>query len=417
MRDGWSRSTVGALVENLDARRVPVKKSDRRPGPYPYYGASGVVDYVDGYLFDGEFLLVAEDGENLNTRKTPVAFLASGKFWVNNHAHILRGMEDVDTRFLAYFLEATDINGYITGSAQPKLSQGNLNAIPVALPTLDEREGIVRVLRTLDDKIETNRALNETLEATCQTLFRSWFVDFDPVVAKSEGRRPPHLTDEVAALFPDRLEDSPIGPVPAGWTPRVLPECFEINPPRRLSRGEVAPYLDMKNMPTHAALPLEWAERGFGSGLRFANGDTLVARITPCLENGKTAFVKFLDDGKVGWGSTEYIVLRSRLPLPEEYSYFLARTDDFRGHSIANMTGSSGRQRVPTSCYDKYLVPSPDARVAKVFGDAASPALTQMHANILQSRTLATLRDALLPRLLSGELRVRAAEKLVEGAV
>lgn len=90
--------------------RVPVKESDRRPGPYPYYGASGIVDYVDGYLFDGEYLLVAEDGENLRTRKTPVAFLATGKFWVNNHAHVIRGNGFADTRFLMYVLSAADIS-------------------------------------------------------------------------------------------------------------------------------------------------------------------------------------------------------------------------------------------------------------------------------------------------------------------
>jgi type I restriction enzyme S subunit len=100
MAGDWRVQSLGDLTENFDSIRVPVKEADRRTGPYPYYGASGIVDYVDKYLFDGEYLLVAEDGENLRTRNTPVAFLARGRFWVNNHAHIVRGNLNADTRFL-----------------------------------------------------------------------------------------------------------------------------------------------------------------------------------------------------------------------------------------------------------------------------------------------------------------------------
>src|SRR5262249_39812035 len=125
----WARVRLGDITENLDSRRIPVREKDRRPGPYPYYGASGVGDSVDSFIFEGLHLLIAEDGENLRTRKTPVAFLANGRFWVNNHAHIVRGMNGADTRYLCYALAATDIAGYVTGSAIPKLSQAGLNAI------------------------------------------------------------------------------------------------------------------------------------------------------------------------------------------------------------------------------------------------------------------------------------------------
>ncbi|MBI4589469.1 MAG: restriction endonuclease subunit S, partial [Candidatus Rokubacteria bacterium] len=121
----WRERPLGQLTENFDGRRVPVKEADRRPGPYPYYGASGIVDYVESYLFDGEYLLIAEDGENLRTRTTPAAFLAEGKFWVNNHAHIVRGNDQADTRYLMYALQAADISGYLTGSTMPKLTQGS----------------------------------------------------------------------------------------------------------------------------------------------------------------------------------------------------------------------------------------------------------------------------------------------------
>src|SRR5712692_5249921 len=108
MAGEWTERPLGELTENLDGCRVPVKGADRQSGPFPYYGASGIVDHVDDYLFDGEYLLIAEDGENLRTRTTPVAFLARGKFWVNNHAHIVRGNAEADTRFLMYALQAAD---------------------------------------------------------------------------------------------------------------------------------------------------------------------------------------------------------------------------------------------------------------------------------------------------------------------
>ncbi|MFZ1269264.1 MAG: restriction endonuclease subunit S [Anaerolineae bacterium] len=175
----WCERPLGELAENLDSLRIPVKEADRRTGPYPYYGASGIVDYVDSFLFDGEYLLIAEDGENLRTRNTPVAFLASGRFWVNNHAHIVRGNSEADTRFLMYALTGADISGYLTGSTMPKLTQGNMNRIPILTPPLSEQRAIAHILGTLDDKIELNRRMNETLEAMARALFKSWFVHFD----------------------------------------------------------------------------------------------------------------------------------------------------------------------------------------------------------------------------------------------
>ena len=102
--DGWREQTLGEVTQNLDAERIPVRRADRRPGPYPYYGASGIIDSIDDYIFDGEYLLIAEDGENLRSRTTPIAFLASGKFWVNNHAHVVSGNHFANTRFLAYLV-------------------------------------------------------------------------------------------------------------------------------------------------------------------------------------------------------------------------------------------------------------------------------------------------------------------------
>lgn len=228
----WSVVPLGELVENYDSVRVPVKAADRMPGPYPYYGASGVVDHVDDYLFDGEYLLMAEDGENLRTRKTPVAFLATGKFWVNNHAHILKANERADTRYLMYALSRADIGAYLTGSTQPKLTQQALHRIPVPAPPVHEQRRIVRTLGMLDDKIDLNGRMNRTLESLARAIFKSWFVDFDPVRKRTEGKTgagsglPPSL----AALFPSRLVDSEFGDVPEGWQVRPLSDVLlEVN--------------------------------------------------------------------------------------------------------------------------------------------------------------------------------------------
>jgi len=289
--------------------------------------------------------------------------------------------------------------------------------LEVPLPPLPEQQAIAHILGTLDDKIELNRRMNETLEAMVRAIFKSWFVDFDPVHAKAEGRKPVGLDPATAALFPDSFQDSQLGKIPKGWSACNLPDAIAVNPPRPLRKGEVAPYVEMSNLPNHSARVVAWERRPFGSGTRFMNGDVLVARITPCLENGKTAFVDFLEDRQVAWGSTEFIILRSKPPLPAEFAYLLARTDTFREYAIQNMTGTSGRQRVPANCLDHLLIVAPAEPVAERFGEVVRPFMAAMKANDEQSRTLAAIRDALLPKLLSGEIRVKDAEKFAREAV
>lgn len=183
----------------------------------------------------------------------------------------------------------------------PYLSLTDQRRLRIDLPSLDEQRAIASVLGALDEKVELNRQMNRTLEALATAFFTSWFIDFDPVVAKGEGRAPFGMSTETAALFPATFEESALGPIPQGWLARALPEAVAINPARTLPSGTLAPYLDMANMPTDGHAPVSWALRAAGSGMRFKNGDTLVARITPCLENGKTAFVDFLDENQVGW--------------------------------------------------------------------------------------------------------------------
>ena len=151
---GWLATSLDRVAKNLDSKRIPITKSDRKAGEYPYYGASGVVDYVADYIFDGDALLVSEDGANLLARSTPIAFSVSGKFWVNNHAHILQFEDMATQKFVELYLESIPLDQYITGAAQPKLNQKALNSIPVPMPsTVSERAEVVSKIEAM--QVET----------------------------------------------------------------------------------------------------------------------------------------------------------------------------------------------------------------------------------------------------------------------
>ncbi len=324
--------------------------------------------------------------------------------------------KEIDPTFLSFLLSANIsidwLKAHAVGAVMPNLNSGVLERLPLNLPPISEQKAIAHILGTLDDKIELNQQMNRTLEGIARALFKSWFIDFDPVRAKLDGRQPAGMDAETAALFPAEFEDSAIGKIPKGWKVVPLPEAIEVNPTRSLSKGKNAPYLDMKNMPTQGHRPDGWIYREFGSGTKFIQGDTLLARITPCLENGKTAFVDFLHDGEVGWGSTEYIIFRPKAPLPVEFGYFLARSDELRNHAIVNMTGSSGRQRVPVDCFSSYLLAVPSDSIARRFGQAVVPFMKIIKANSEQNSFLISIRDVLSPNLLSGRVCICEVEEV-----
>ena len=151
--EGWEDSTLNVVAENLDSKRVPITKKDRIEGDYPYYGASGIVDYVDGYIFDEELLLVSEDGANLLARTYPIAFSASGRYWVNNHAHVLKFKDRNTQKFIEYYLNSISLAPYVSGMAQPKLNQRALNSIPVPKVTKLIAGEVVSKLEVLENEI------------------------------------------------------------------------------------------------------------------------------------------------------------------------------------------------------------------------------------------------------------------------
>ena len=171
---------LGDLLVNYDYMRKPLSSIERSEiqGCYPYYGAQGIIDHINKYNIEGKYLLIAEDGENLSSRKEPIAFFADGKYWVNNHAHIVRVNDKADINYIRYALNTMDISGYVTGSAQPKLSQGKLNKITILLPPLPTQRKIASILSAYDNLIENNRRRIKLLEQMAQNLYKEWFVRF-----------------------------------------------------------------------------------------------------------------------------------------------------------------------------------------------------------------------------------------------
>lgn len=321
-------------------------------------------------------------------------------------------------KFISHCLRLPETKEWLirhaVGATMPNLNTGILSAVPINLPPLKAQLDIATILGALDDRITLLRETNATLETIAQSLFKSWFVDFDPVRAKAEGFEPEGMDAATAGLFPDSFEESELGLVPMGWRMLPLEDAYEINPPRKLKKGKVAPYLDMARVSTQGHVVSGVVEREMGSGTKFINGDTLLARITPCLENGKSAFVDFLSVDQTGWGSTEFVVLRPRAPLPPYHGYLLARHPAFREHAIQSMSGTSGRQRVQNDVLGRYSVAVPSDEIAEAFGDVVGSAQQKVAANQEQAKTLTHLRDTLLPRLISGQLRLPEAEVMVE---
>lgn len=435
--NGWVLIHLGTVCSKIGSGATPRGGSEvyLDSGPYTLIRSQNV--YNEGFRHDGLAFIDekhARELSNVEVEKDDVLLNITGDSVarccqvdatvlparVNQHVAIIRpDPEKLNPLFLRYYLISPHMQKQLlswagSGGTRNALTKGMIESFEVLAPqNLDEQAAIGRILGTLDDKIELNRRMNETLEAMARAIFKSWFVDFDPVRAKADGRDP-GLPKPIADLFPDRFEDPELGEIPAGWELTPLPEVVEVNPPRSLRHGEIAPYLDMANMPTRGHSPDSVIIRPFGSGMRFVNGDTLVARITPCLENGKMAYVDFLEDAQVGWGSTEYLVLRPKHPLPSEFAYCLARNDEFREFAIQSMTGSSGRQRVPAESLSHFMVTSPSKQVAEAFGNIVSPLFMRARAATEEGRTLANLRDALLPKIISGELLLGDSKRFLE---
>jgi type I restriction enzyme S subunit len=317
-----------------------------------------------------------------------IAMLAS-EMAFNQSCFGIRSNNLSDQHFL-YYLTKTKIGELRKsshGSVFDTITRDTFEKIDCLIPPLQTQQKIASILSALDDKIEVNRKINENLEQQAQALFKSWFVDFEPF---KNGE----------------FVESELGMIPKGWRVGKLSEIADVNPYRNLKKGINALYLDMKNMPTKGSFPMNWDYKLYSGGMKFKNEDTLMARITPCLENGKVAYVNFLEDDEIAFGSTEYIVMTPKDGFMPELLYFLCRDDFFKGYATKNMNGSSGRQRVSAETIGKYPIAIPPKVQIESIASYYKGIMDNVKKNGLESRRLASLRDTLLPKLMSGELKV-----------
>ncbi|RLJ21491.1 restriction endonuclease [bacterium endosymbiont of Escarpia laminata] len=422
------------MVSIHDAERIPVKKSDRKQGSYPYYGASGITDYVHDYLFDGDYVLLAEDGDNLRSRNTPIAFMANGKFWVNNHAHILKGKDDNNTDFICYALQVADVTSYISGSTRPKITQKDMRKIPVFCPPKPQQKAIAHILGTLDDKIELNRQMNASLEAMAQALFKSWFVDFDPVIdnalaaghsipeplhARAEARkalgdkRNP-LPDAIQKQFPSRFVfNEEMGWVPEGWGSGCFGD-IATHVKDNIKAEEVRDYEFYVGLEHIGRKQIFLAENGTGASIesnksKFEVNDLLFGKLRPY-------FHKVCIAPQDGICSTDILVFRSKHAETHSFIILTAFTEAFVEYANMRSTGT----RMPRASVKdmlNYSILIPPEKILTAFDSIVSPLWNKGMESVKGNHELSKLRDTLLPKLLSGQLRIPDAEKLAEEAL
>lgn len=366
---------------NFDKKRIPLSSAQRekRQGTFRYYGAQGVIDHVDDYIFDGTYLLIAEDGENLKSKKQNIAQVVDGQFWVNNHAHIVQGNEQCDTRFLCYLINSMDLSGYVTGSAQPKLSQANLNAVTLFLPTLAEQKRIVEYLYMLDQKIDVNRQINDNLEQQAMALYRQIFVENN-----NDARR------ECRA---DEYFDISIGKTP----PRKEAQWFSMNPTDCIwvsisDMGRCGMYIaDSSEYLTHESVDK--------FNIKVVPDNTVLLSFK--LTVGRVA----ITDGAM---VTNEAIAHFKTDKPEINEYLYCYLKDFNYQtmgstsSIATAVNSKIIKAMP------FVIPT-DAELVS-FHSATAPMFEMIKTRQRENTRLAELRDSLLPKLMSGEIDVSAVQ-------
>ena len=256
------------------------------------------------------------------------------------------------------------------GDVIPHFKKQFLDQLLIPIPPREIQEFIGNLYYQLSYKIELNKQINDNLEQQAQAAFNN-------IVANYSECETINLS-EIAAL----------------------------NPKRTIAKGTLARSIEMAQLPTSGSFPAGWDMKEYNGGMKFQNGDTLMARITPCLENGKVAYINFLEENEVAFGSTEYIVIASKGAIAPEVFYFLTRHNDFIDFAVKNMNGSSGRQRVSAETIGTYKLPIISPEDIIVLETIAKEALNKIKYNSLENIRLSEMRDTLLPKLMSGEIKI-----------
>ena len=374
----------------LDAKRKPLSALQRakKQGIYPYYGAQGIIDHLDDYLLDGEYLLVAEDGANLETRNQPIANIAKGKIWVNNHAHVLGSNGKCPLNLLGFILNNMNISPYVTGCAQPKLNQENLRNMEIELPS--HIDSIASILSSLDRKIELNNKINADLEEMAQAIFKNWFVDFEP--------------------FKDgKFVDSELGMIPEGWKVGRADDFYQIN------IGKTPPRKEHKWFSTNPADKIWVSIANMGnSGIFISDSSEYLTKEAVDSHNiimvpRNTILLSFkLTVGRVAIADKELTTNEAiaRFILSDdkymEYLYLYLKKYDY------NSLGSTSS--IATAVNSKTIkgmqMLQPSDNVIDAFHIQVNPIFEKIRSLTKENSRLSLLRDTLLPRLMSGELEV-----------
>lgn len=367
---------------NFDKKRVPISGAQRekRKGKYRYYGAQGIIDYIDDFIFDGTYLLIAEDGENLKSKKQNIAQVVEGQFWVNNHAHIVQGNELCDTRYLCYLLNSMDLSGYVTGSAQPKLSQANLNAVTLALPHIVEQKKIVDYLHMFDKKISINQQLNDNLE------------------------------QQARAIYHKRFEGIPFDDMPPGWCVVTLDEVAMISNKSFNPLKEPETLLEHYSIPAFdgARFPVFEPSTSIKSNKYVVDTSCfMISKLNPTLKRAWKPYC--LSANAVC--STEFIVYKAKDESITDYLYSVIDSSSFSDFMCSHVTGSTGsRQRTtPSDTLGFKLILPPENELAE-YQALVSPMYDQIRNNAIENDRLKRLRDSLLPKLMSGEIDVSSIQ-------
>ena len=378
------------LTINFDKERIPLSSSEResKKGKYPYYGAQGIIDHVDEYIFDGEYLLIAEDGENLNSRSQPIANVVLGKFWVNNHAHIVKTNSKCEIHYLCYLLNNINISGYITGSAQPKLNQYNLNNMVLEIQDYETQYKISIILKRINDKIKLNEKINKNLEEQLLRIFDSWFLKFE-------------LSNE--------FSDSKLGLIPKGWKIDYLGSKKSCS----IIKSGIDEFDNSK---------IYIATADVDNSIITSNDTLITMDDKPSRANMQPIsnsiwFAKMIDSKKLIMVDeycndllNNYIFSTGfcGLKCVDKYFYYLwtfLLTDvfDVMKNNFCTGTTMQAINNKDTKLIEFVL---PDDKTITQFNSIAKPMFKKIYYNNLEIKKLQRLRDTLLPKLMSGEINV-----------
>lgn len=405
----WQEMALGEFVTLQRGHDLP--EITRRVGRVPVMGSFGLTGHHDEAKTSGPGVTVGRSGASFG-----VVNYCTVDFWPLNTALYVNDFHGNDERFAYYFLKSLDFTSFNSGSAQPSLNRNFIHPIPIRVPRPDVQRQIAYILGTLDDKIELNQRMNETLEAMARRLFRSWFVDFDPVHAKAALRRQhpklsnsdlsrralPNVDPKIAELFPDKFEDSSLGPIPKGWTQGTLGDIGD-NPRRGVQPSDIppaTPYIALEHMPRRCIALSAWghADEVASGKFHFSKGEILFGKLRPYFHKVGVPAVD-------GVCSTDVLVI-----VPKEHDWLSVLLGHVSSDAmIAHTDTSSTGTRMPRTNWGdiaRFEITVPTKEIAKAATEQIAKLVDRIHANTFESRSLTRTRDKLLPRLLSGDLTV-----------